>query len=106
MSNESGHYMLKVTETAWDMLISHARFNANISIAAANKLVDDFLSAAESLSFLPERGVWLEHDAIAYQKYRKHLFSKYYLILYEIQEEIVYIVAVVDCRQDYVWLLY
>ncbi len=98
-------YTVKITETAWDMLIAHARFLANVSVSAANRLIDAFAEATDSLSAMPERNPWLENEAIPFQKYRKVLFSKYYMALYEIQGNAVYITAVVDCRQDYDWLL-
>ena len=98
-------YTVKITETAWEMLISHARFLANVSIPAANRLVDTFVEITDSLAAMPERNPWLEHDAIPFQKYRKLLFGKHYMALYQIQENTVYVTAVMDCRQDYIWLL-
>jgi hypothetical protein len=54
---------------------------------------------------MPERNPWLENESIPFQKYRELFFEKHYLALYEILENVVYITAVVDCRQDYAWLL-
>jgi len=87
------------------MLISHARFLANVSVPAANKLIDTFVEMTDSLAAMPERNPWLEHEALPFQKYRKLLFSKHYMALYQIQENTVYVTAVMDCRQDYIWLL-
>ncbi|NLN65598.1 MAG: hypothetical protein GX144_09375 [Clostridiaceae bacterium] len=39
MQEKSKPYTVKITETAWDMLISHARFLANASVPAANELI-------------------------------------------------------------------
>lgn len=105
MSEKNKPYKVKITETAWDMLIEHARFMANVSAMAANRLIDAFVETADSLTSMPERNLWLENDAIPFQKYRKLLFEKHYLIFYEIRENVVYVTAVVDCRQDYSWLL-
>ncbi|MDD4658959.1 MAG: type II toxin-antitoxin system RelE/ParE family toxin, partial [Eubacteriales bacterium] len=33
------------------------------------------------------------------------LFADRYLLIYQIKDNIVYIDAVVDCRQDYIWLI-
>lgn len=96
---------VEITETAWEMLISHARFLANVSIPAANRLIDTFVEITDSLVAMPERNPWLEHDAIPFQKYRKLLFGKHYMALYQIQENTVYVTAIMDCRQDYIWLL-
>jgi len=98
-------YTVKITETSWEMLIEHARFLANVSMTAANRLIDSFVETADSLAAMPERNPWLENDAIPFQKYRKLLFEKHYLVLYEIRGNIVFITAVVDCRKDYKWLL-
>lgn len=105
MPERNKPYTVRITETAWNMLLVHARFLANASESAANRLIDTFVETTKSLAAMPERNPWLEHEAIPFQKYRKLLFEKHYLVLYQIQESVVYITAVVDCRQDYGWLL-
>ena len=105
MLQKDKSYAVKITETAWEMLIAHARFLANVSIPAAYKLIDVFTEMTGSLASMPERNPWFEHDAIPFRKYRKLLFAKHYIALYQIQENTVYVTAVVDCRQDYAWLL-
>lgn len=105
MPEKNKPYTVKITETAWEMLISHARFLANVSVPAANKLIDTFVEITDSLAAMPKRNPWLEHDALPFQKYRKLLFGKHYMALYQIQENTVYVTAVMDCRQDYSWLL-
>ncbi len=105
MPERNKPYTVKITETAWDMLIAHARFLENVSVLAANRLNDTFVEITDSLSVMPERNPWLDHEAIPFQKYRKLLFEKHYLVLYEIQRNVVYIIAVVNCHQDYGWLL-
>ncbi|MDR1135743.1 MAG: type II toxin-antitoxin system RelE/ParE family toxin [Clostridiales Family XIII bacterium] len=94
-----------MTETAWEMLVSHARFLANVSVRAADRLIEAFIEGTDGLAEMPERYPWLYHDDIPFQKYRKLMFGKYHLALYEILGNIVYVTAVVDCRQDYAWLL-
>ncbi len=105
MLEKNKPYTVKITETAWEMLISHARFLANVNIPAANRLIDTFVEITDSLAAMPERNPWLEHDAIPFQKYRKLLFGKHYMALYQIREKNVYVTAVMDCRHDYIWLL-
>ncbi len=105
MSERNNTYTVKITETAWDMLIAHSHFLANVSVSAANELIDAFVEMIDGVSTMPERNPWLENEAIPFQKYRKLLFGKYYTALYEIRGNDVYITAVVDCRQDYGWLL-
>ena len=38
-------------------------------------------------------------------KYHKMFVEKWYLILYQIKDQIVYVDYIVDCRQDYRWLV-
>jgi hypothetical protein len=87
------------------MVIGHARFLANVSVPAANRLIDTFFELTGELTLMPERNPWLSNEALPFQKYRKLLFEKHYLALYQIRGSIVYITAVADCRQDYAWLL-
>lgn len=105
MPEKNKTYTVKITETAWDMLIVHSRFLANVSVSAAHGLIDVFVEMTDSLSTMPERNPWLENEAFPFQRYRKLLLGKYYMALYEIRGNDVYITAVVDCRQDYGWLL-
>ncbi|MBS3901614.1 MAG: type II toxin-antitoxin system RelE/ParE family toxin [Dethiobacter sp.] len=105
MPEKNKPYTVKITETAWEMIISHARFLASVSVPAANRLIDNFFEITNSLAAMPERNPWLEDDAIPFQKYRKLLVGKHYIALYQIQESTVYVAAVMDCRRDYVWLL-
>ena len=98
-------YDVQVADTAWEQIIEHARFLANVSEAVANSLVDEFIEKSAALNIIPERYPWLVHDMIPFQKYRKLFFGKYYLAPFEIRGKIVFISTVVDCRQDYAWLL-
>ncbi len=105
MTEKNKPYKVEITETAWEMLIFHARFLANVSVPAADRLIDTFIDITDSLGAMPKRNSWLEYDGIPFQKYRKLPFGVYYMALYQIQENTVYVTAVLDCRQDYTWLL-
>jgi plasmid stabilization system protein ParE len=98
-------YTVSVSERATDMLVDHARFLAQVSESAASRLVTAFKANAESLQYMPERCPWLSDPLIPEYKYRKLLFEKRYLIVFQIRDSSVYIDAVVDCRQDYGRLL-
>jgi plasmid stabilization system protein ParE len=98
-------YEVNIAEIAWVQLMEHARFLANVSDSAANRFVDEFITKTNSLAQMPERCPWLEHELIPPQKYRKLFFGKYHMALFELRGHIVYITSVVDCRQDYYWLL-
>lgn len=105
MLGRNKQYAVKITETAWEMLIEHARFLANVSAPAAHRLIDTFAETTTTLAAMPERNPWLDHPEFPFQRYRKLLIGKHYLALYEIHSDVVYVTAVVDCRQNYGWLL-
>ena len=83
----------------------HARFLAQVSPQAADKLRMDVVEAAKSLQELPERGSWLTDPLLPANKYRKILVDKRYLLIYQIKDDTVYIDYMVDCREDYAWLI-
>jgi hypothetical protein len=105
MESADRRYMVTISEKASEMLVSHARFLANVSEDAAKELIDDFKLSAKSLEWLPDRHPWLSDSAMPVNKYRKLLFSKRYLLIYQIKQDVVYIDYMVDCRQDYGWIL-
>jgi len=60
---------------------------------------------AKALEYMPERCSWLTGNGIPKQKYRKLIFEKNYMLVFQVIGNNVYIDAMVDCRQDYRWLL-
>ena len=105
-SDNSVIYEVKITETAWEQMIEHAKFLANVSVDAAGRLVDEFVEKSNSLARMPDRCPWLVHRVLPLKRYRKMLFGKYYMALFETIGNTVYVASVFDCRQDYNWLLY
>jgi len=105
MTSPKNLYQVIVSEKAVEMLVSHVRFLANVSEEAAEKLMHEFQVSAASLEMIPEREPWLTDPIIPAYKYRKLLLNKRYLLIYQIKDHNVYIDFVVDCRQNYSWLL-
>jgi len=66
---------------------------------------EEFTVKAKSLERFPERNPWLSDPMNPPGKYRKLLVAKGYLMVYQVREKTVYVDAVLDCRQDYGWLL-
>jgi len=58
-----------------------------------------------SLSSFPSRYPFFNERYISPNKYHKMFIDNYYLILYQIRDDTVYLDYVVDCRRDYQWLL-
>lgn len=94
-----------VSERATRMLVSHAAFLAQVSPEAAMRLTAEFEKIANSLELMPQRCPWLIGEYIPRNAYRFILFEKRYMIIFQIEDDIVYADYVVDCRQDYSWLI-
>jgi plasmid stabilization system protein ParE len=105
MSNEAKLYQVIISERTGEMLVQHVRFLAHVSTLAAEKLRIDIIGAAKSLQEFPERGFWLIDPALPVNKYRKLLVDKRYLLIYKVEDDTVYIDYLVDCRQEYSWLI-
>ena len=104
MEQQNKHRMI-VSERATQMLVSHAAFLAQVSPEAAERLTAEFEKAANSLELMPQRCPWLTGEYIPRKAYRFILFEKRYMIIFQIVDDIVYADYVVDCRQDYGWLI-
>lgn len=105
MSDSIKEYRVIVSSRAAGMLVSHASFLGKVNREAAEKLVADFEAAAQSLCTLPHRCPWLRGDFIPANKYRFLLFQKRYMLIYQVADNTVFVDYVVDCRQDYQWLI-
>ena len=89
---EPTKYRVEVSQKAAQMLVSHAAFLAQVR-------------AADSLEIMPQRCSWLKGEHIPKNAYRFLLFEKRYMLIFQIADNTVYIDYVVDCRQDYSWLI-
>lgn len=99
------NYKVMVSERSRQMLGNHIFFLAQKSPSAARKLKSDLMDAIRSLHQFPERFPFLEAEFLPYNKYHKLFVEKWYLILYQIKDRTVYVDYLVDCRQDYSWLV-
>lgn len=98
-------YCVIVSSSAASQLTSHAAFLANVSPSSAERLVQSFEQAAASLRHSPMRCPYLRSKFLPANKYRQLVFEKRYMLIYQVADHCVYIDHVVDCRQDYQWLL-
>ena len=98
-------YRVIVSERAKQMLVSHAAFVAQVSPEAAGRLVVPFEKTAGSLDTMPQRCPWFSGEYIPKNVYRCILFEKRYLLLLQIVDDSVYVDYVLDCRQDFSWLI-
>ena len=98
-------YKVIVSDRARQMLAGHVRFLAQKSPAAARRTKNELIGAIRSLSAMPERYPFLDAEFIPLNKYHRMFVKKWYLILYQVKDQTVYVDYIVDCRQDYGWLV-
>lgn len=98
-------YKVIVSDRARHMLTDHIRFMAQKSPSAARKVKNELIEAIRSLGQMPERFPFLEAEFIPFNKYHKMFVEKWYLIIYQVKDQTVYLDYIVDCRQDYGWLV-
>ncbi len=98
-------YKVIVSDRARQMLVVHVRFLAKKSPTAARRTKNELMDAIRSLSTMPERFPFFNVEFIPPNKYHKMFVRKWYLILYQIRDQMVYVDHIVDCRQDYGWLV-
>ncbi|MBR2676454.1 MAG: type II toxin-antitoxin system RelE/ParE family toxin [Solobacterium sp.] len=99
-------YNVIISDKAKQMLAVHLRFLANADKQAAMKKKKDIIKAIRSLEHTPNRYPFFEEAYIPHNKYHKIFVENWYLVLYQIQDNTVYVDYIVDCRQDYSWLIH
>ena len=87
------------------MLASHLRFLAQVNRDAAAAKKAELMEAMRSLEHMPQRCPFFQEAYIPTNRYHKMFVAKWYLILYQIQDDTVFIDYILDCRQDYSWLI-
>jgi plasmid stabilization system protein ParE len=98
-------YKVIISDRAKRMLGTHIRFMAQVNSEAAATKKKQIMSALRSLSQMPERFPFFEEIYIQANKYHKMYIEKWYLVLYQIKDNIVYVDYILDCRKDYGWLI-
>ena len=88
-------YKVIISEKAKNMLASNIAFIAKVSADAATKQKKAVIDGIRSLEQMPKRYPFFN---------RKMFIKKWYLILYQIQEDVVYVDYILDYRKDYQWL--
>ena len=101
---ESTKYKIIVSDRAKRMLGIHIRFMSQINKEAAVAKKREIMTSIRSLCQMPQRFPFFEELYIPPNKYHKMFIEKWYLVLYQIQDDTVYIDYILDCRKDYSWL--
>lgn len=98
-------YKVIVSDKAKRMLGTHIHFMAQVNKDAAKVKKKQILTALRSLTEMPQRFPFFEEAYVPPNKYHKMFIEKWYLVLYQIQDDTVYVDYILDCRKDYNWLL-
>ena len=91
-------YKVIISEKAKNMLASNIAFIAKVSADAATKQKKAVIDGIRSLEQMPKRYPFFNEE------YIQMFIKKWYLILYQIQEDVVYVDYILDYRKDYQWL--
>lgn len=98
-------YKVIVSDRAKMMLGRHIRFMAQVNKEAAAAKKKEIMAAMRSLCQMPQRFPYFEEAYITSNKYHKMFVKEWYLILYQIKDDTVYVEYILDCRKDYSWLI-
>ena len=105
MADNKTHKVI-VSDRAKQMLGIHIRFMAQVNKDATRDKKKEIVTALRSLLKMPQRFPFFEEMYIPPNKYHKMFVEKWYLILYQIQDDTVYVDYILDCRRDYSWLVH
>lgn len=103
---ESKKYKVIVSDRAKRMLGMHIRFMAQVNKEAAAAKKKEIMASMRALSQMPQRFPFFEELYITPNKYHKMFIEKWYLVLYQIMDDTVYVEYILDCRKDYSWLIH
>ena len=98
-------YKVIISDRALRMLGSHIKFLARVNKKTASEKKQQIMSELRSLSSMPQRFPFFQEDYIPPNKYHKMFIDNWYLVLYQIKDDAVYVDYILDCRQDYGWLI-
>jgi plasmid stabilization system protein ParE len=98
-------YKVIVSDRAKAMLGTHIKFLTGVNKEAAKRTKDKIIAELYSLQAMPQRFPFFNERYIIPNKYHKMFIEKWYLVIYQIKDDTVFIDYILDCRQDYSWLL-
>lgn len=102
---DNKRYKVIISDRAKRMLGMHIRFMAQVSKEAAAAKKKEIMTAMRSLTQMPQRFPFFEGSYITPNKYHRMFIEKWYLVLYQIQDDTVYVEYILDCGKEYGWLI-
>lgn len=99
------NYKIIVSDRAKQSLGLHIKFLANVNKASAKKTKEKIIEGIRSLEKMPARFPFFDERYIQRNKYHKMYIENWYLVIFQIKDDIVFVDYILDCRQDYGWLI-
>jgi mRNA-degrading endonuclease RelE of RelBE toxin-antitoxin system len=93
-------YNVVVDPAANDRMYDHFEFLAKVSETAAEKLLDGLVADVRSLECMPYRNPLYNRPYLKSGKYRYMMSCSRYRIVYQIDENTVFVDDIQDCRQS------
>jgi len=93
-------YQITIAPAANDKMYEHFEFLARVSSDAANRLLEVLLTDIQSLKTLPFRNPPYNRPYLPAGKYRYMISGKRYRVIYQIEDDFVFVDDIQDCRQD------
>ena len=87
------------------MLGTHIRLWHKLIKMLPKRRSKELMEAMRSLERMSQRFPFFEEAYIPTNKYHKMFVAKWDLVLYQIQDDTVYVDDILDCRKDYSWLI-
>lgn len=98
-------YRVIISPEAQRLMGNCVLFLAEKSFEAAVMLKERLVEEVRELERFPQRYPFFNEPYLPANKYHKMFVERYYLVLYQIKDDAVFVEYVVDCRQDFAWLL-
>ena len=100
MKNEGKVYKVIIDPAANDRMYDHFEFLARVSETAAEKLLTGLVTDIRSLEYMPYRNPMYNRPYLKSGKYRYIVSCGRYRIVYQIEENTVFVEDIQDCRQS------
>ena len=97
---EMSKYRIEISGRVDAMLLSHIEFLARVSVPAAKAFRNAYAEIIHEIEVNPFQFPIETDPNLPDGLYRKALFAKRYKALFIVEDNIVFLDAVVDCRQD------
>jgi len=100
MAHDEPKFNVVIDPAANDRMYEHIEFVARVSERAATRLLDDLIKDMRSLESMPYRNPVYNRPYLPGGKYRYLVSNERYLIVYQIENNTVFIDDIQDSRQS------